>query len=311
MDWSGIQSILHAARGSAAALTHELGLVLYLGAAAIFLVVLALAIHAVRAPAARETSLRWVVLGGLALPVAALSALLLYALAVGGAISTHAPPDALRIHVTGRQWWWDVRYELPGRSDLVPLANELYIPLDRPVELLLTTQDVIHSFWVPALAGKVDMIPGRTTRLVLRSRAPGVFRGQCAEYCGGQHALMALYVVAQTEAEFRAWIERQARPAATPQDPFLARGRDAFLRGECPECHTVRGTTARSTRGPDLTHVGSRRSLGAGMLHNHVGTMAGWIAGSQDLKPGNLMPSSKAYSGQELRALSAWLESLE
>jgi cytochrome c oxidase subunit 2 len=170
---------------------------------------------------------------------------------------------------------------------------------------------VIHSFWVPSLAGKVDMIPGHRNRLVLRADEPGVHRGQCAEYCGGQHALMAIFVVVQSEADFQRWRVHQAREAAEPADEFLARGRAAFMRGGCAECHTVRGTEARGDLGPDLTHVGSRRSLAAGVLHNHVGTMAGWIAGTQAIKPGSLMPDSRAYDGAELRALAAWLKSLE
>lgn len=305
------QSALHAASGSAAALIHELGLVFYIASASIFFVVLALALQAVYAPAKGSDQRRWIIWGGLVFPIVTLSVLLVYSISIGGAISAHAPREALRIHVTGKQWWWEVHYELPGGDELVPLANELYLPAGRPVELLLTSDDVIHSFWVPSLAGKVDMIPGRTTRLVLQTDQRGIWRGQCAEYCGGQHALMALYVVAETEAAFEQWLERQAQPAPEPQDAFLALGREAFLRGGCPDCHTVRGTSASATLGPDLTHVGSRHSLAAGMLRNHAGTMAGWIAGAQDLKPGNAMPSVNAYSGRELRALSAWLESLE
>jgi cytochrome c oxidase subunit 2 len=185
------------------------------------------------------------------------------------------------------------------------------LPAGRPVELLLATGEVIHSFWLPTLAGKVDMIPGRTNRLMLRADSPGVHRGQCAEYCGGQHAWMALYVEVMPEREFRGWLQQQARPATVPVDPVLKLGYELFMQAECTECHAVRGTTALGTGGPDLTHVGGRLSPGAGLLGNHDGTMAGWIAGTQDLKRGVHMPSSREFSGVELRAVSAWLGSLE
>jgi cytochrome c oxidase subunit 2 len=217
----------------------------------------------------------------------------------------------LRVEIVGKQWWWEVRYHTTSAAEPILSANELRIPIGTPVELLLSTSDVIHSFWVPPLAGKVDMIPGRTTRLVVRSDAEGTFRGQCAEYCGGQHAWMALFVVAEPRERFDAWLTQQARGVTVPNDPFLKLGYDAFFKGGCDECHAVRGTRATSTKGPDLTHVGGRESLAAGMLKNHIGTMAGWIAGAQDVKPGNLMPSADVYTGQELRAVSAWLESLE
>jgi cytochrome c oxidase subunit 2 len=222
-----------------------------------------------------------------------------------------APSDRLRIHVVGRQWWWEVRYEQPGSATRIALANEIRLPTGQAVELVLSSADVIHSFWVPTLAGKVDMIPGRTTQLYLRSDVTGKFRGICAEYCGGQHALMALFVIAQTPEQFTAWLTQQSRAAGEPNDSFFKLGYDAFFRGNCQTCHTIRGTPANGTVGPDLTHVGGRQSLAAGVLDNHIGTMAGWIAGAQDLKPGNAMPSPALYTGVELRALAAWLGSLE
>jgi cytochrome c oxidase subunit 2 len=274
---------------------------------------------------------RWLIGGGLAFPGIVLSALLVYSLAVGGALANYNGQGVfrflldcvsdssralfttvarpLRIEVTGRQWWWQVRYIEDGGE--FELANELRLPVGRPVDLVLVAGDVIHSFWVPALAGKVDMIPGRANRLRLKSDVPGVFRGNCAEYCGGQHALMGLLVVVEPEEDFARWRERQAQPAPPPADDFLALGRDAFLRADCGDCHTVRGTGAAGTSGPDLTHVGSREMLGAAVLDNHIGTLGGWIAGTQDQKPGSLMPDTRSLSGVELRALSAWLESLE
>jgi cytochrome c oxidase subunit 2 len=299
----------------------------------IFLFVMALLLYAVFTPARPIRARRWLAGGGLIFPGAVLSALLLYSLAVGNALGnmqgdgplrflldcvssvsralgvTAAGDDTIRIEVNARQWWWEIRYSGSGKQ--FELANELHLPAGRAVELELTTEDVIHSFWVPSLAGKVDMIPGHRNRLVLKADEPGVHRGLCAEYCGGQHALMAVFVIIEPEAEFERWRSQQVHDAEAPAGEFLARGRAAFMRGGCGECHTVRGTEARGDLGPDLTHVGSRRSLGAGILGNHVGTMAGWIAGTQALKPGSLMPDTRAYDGQELRALAAWLKSLE
>lgn len=331
-----LQSVMHAAPGSGAELLAELGIVLYIGGALIFIVVIALVLHATfKRQALRASTKAWVIGGGIVFPAVTLFFLLNYSIAVGSAVSAldsgaalrllldcfgidsraripPPAPGALRIHVIGKQWWWDVRYEtVRGDTRTVVLANELRMPIDEPVELLLTSSDVIHSFWVPSLAGKVDMIPGRTNRLVVRTSEPGTYRGQCAEYCGGQHALMALYVIAQPRAEFEAWLARQAQPVSRPQDAFLREGYDAFFKGRCAECHTVRGTPADGVSGPDLTHVGSRHSLAAGTLRNHIGTMAGWIAGSQDVKPGNPMPDAEIYTGRELRALSAWMESLK
>lgn len=294
---------------------------------------MALLLYAVFAPARTIRTRRWLIGGGLLFPGTVLTALLVYSLAVGNALGSFqgegvlrflldcvtdvsralgSPPPtntAVRIEVNARQWWWEVKY-VSAAGDF-ELANELHLPAGRPVELHLVSEDVIHSFWVPSLAGKVDMIPGHRNRLVLKADEPGVHRGQCAEYCGGQHALMAIFVVVEPEADFERWRSRQMRDAVAPADEFLARGRAAFLRGGCGECHTVRGTEARGDLGPDLTHVGSRRSLAAGVLDNHVGTLAGWIAGTQSIKPGSLMPDTRAFDGQELRAISAWLKSLE
>jgi cytochrome c oxidase subunit II len=313
------QSTLDASAGSAAELIERLGSVLYVGAGAILIVVLAFALWGVFGAGRPIREHRWVLGGGIVFPSVVLTVLLVHSLKVGNALDAightarHASGarEPLRVHVIGHQWWWEVHYEQPGAQTRIVLANELHLPIGRPVELSLSSADVIHSFWVPALAGKVDMIPGRTTRLVLKSHAPGKFRGQCAEYCGGQHAWMALFVVAESEEQFAAWLARQGQHIATPSDPFLRLGYDSFFKGGCDKCHAVRGTPAVARLGPDLTHVGSRESLAAGMLENHAGTMAGWIAGAQEVKPGNFMPSMAVYSGRELRAVSAWLESLE
>jgi cytochrome c oxidase subunit 2 len=321
------------AAGSGASLIHELSLTMYVGGALIFTFVMVLLLYAIFARARPVRARLWLAGGGLVFPATVLAALLGYSAAVSNTLynfqgegvlrflldcvsdasralgATSPAGSAVRIEVNGRQWWWEVKYR-DGAGEF-ELANELHLPAGRAVEIELVTQDVIHSFWVPALAGKVDMIPGHRNRLVLKADEPEVHRGVCAEYCGGQHALMGLVVVVEPEQEFQRWRERQRRDAEPPADDFLAAGRAAFMRGGCGDCHTVRGTDARGDLGPDLTHVGGRRMLAAGVLANHVGTMAGWVAGGQAVKPGNAMPDARVYDGQELRALSAWLTSLE
>jgi cytochrome c oxidase subunit II len=306
------QSTFEAALGSPAASINALAMVLYAGAAVILVLVSCLALLAVLSRPRYVDAKRWIIGGGLAFPVVTLAALFAYAFAIGHALEPRAAGDVLRVHVTGKQWWWEVRYEgnAGGGRDVV-LANELHIPVGRPVHVVLTADDVIHSFWIPSLAGKVDMIPGYSNRLVLQTGEAGVFRGQCAEYCGAQHAQLAFYVVAEPQAGFEAWLDHQATPAQLPAEAGLAVGHDLFFRGGCAACHAIRGTAANGVLGPDLTHVGSRRSLGAGTLGNHAGTMAGWIAGTQDLKPASRMPNAESYTGPELRALSAWLGTLK
>jgi cytochrome c oxidase subunit 2 len=307
MKEARIQSMLDP--GSAAAqLIHDLGLWLYGGTALVLGLVVALALYGAFSPPRKVVEKAWIIGGGIVFPVVVLAVLLVYAIHAGHALSG-PPARAADIEVIGKRWWWEVRYRTPDGSTV--LANELRIPAGKPVEIALSTTDVIHSFWVPALAGKVDMIPGRTNRIVIDARAPGTWRGQCAEFCGEQHAWMAFFVVALPEAEYAAWLARQSAPAQAPADAFLASGRDVFLRERCATCHTVRGTSAAGVQGPDLTHVGGRLSLGAGLLPNNMATLAGWIANPQHLKPGNLMPDTTTLTGEELRALAAWLASLQ
>lgn len=289
-----------AAAGPEAQVLVEMSWVLFIGAGAIFALVMALLAWSLRGGrAVREGAL--IVGGGIVFPTVTLAILLVYTLVRGEAIQASAEP-ALRIEVTGEQWWWRVRYlGADGRADF-ETANEIRIPVGKTVLLELKSADVIHSFWVPSLAGKLDMIPGRTNRLRLLAERPGEYRGQCAEYCGGPHAFMAFFVVAQEEAEFHKWIDLQRKDAD--------RGHPLFS-SHCAACHTVRGTPAAGTRGPDLTHVASRKTLGAALLPMNKGAIAGWIASSQHLKPGNLMPSFQHFRGEELRELAAYVESLE
>jgi cytochrome c oxidase subunit 2 len=214
-----------------------------------------------------------------------------------------AQPDALHITVTGYRWWWEVRYPNEG----IVTANEIRIPAGRPIELALESIDVIHSFWVPQLAGKGDLVPGQRNVLRLQADQPGEYRGQCAEYCGAQHAKMAFLVIAEPAADFERWVARQQRPPSTPASELEAIGQVVFNRSTCVACHTIRGTEARGEGGPDLTDFGSRRTLGAVALPNTRANLAGWIVDSQSIKPENLMPPVY-LEADELNALVEYLE---
>ncbi len=306
----GRQSALSPAGDNAAAI-FDLSIVLVAGATVIFAGVMALALYAVVARPERFPGARaWVIGGGIVFPVVTLTALQVYEFAVARRLPT-AGPDTLRVEVTGYMWWWEVRYPGAGPDGGVRTANEIRIPVGRPVEFVVQAADVIHSFWVPRLAGKIDMIPGHVNRLTVVATEPGWYRGQCAEYCGAQHALMALDVVAEPPERFDAWLAEQARPAPEPADVALAAGRDAFLALGCGACHRVGGTRAQGTLGPDLTHVGGRLALAAGTLPNGAGALAGWIAGAQHVKPENRMPSFDVVDRETLHAVALWLESLK
>lgn len=307
----GIQSAL-APRGPHADYIATLSWIMFTGAGLILLLVIVMTALAIFAPKSfrdRIGQRSTVVIGGIAFPLVTLTALLIYGL-LGGRSLVTSGPAALRIEVIGERWWWRVHYiDASGETRLVT-ANEIRIPTDLPVEFVLKSQDVIHSFWVPSLAGKLDMIPGHVNSYRFEADRPGVYRGQCAEYCGEQHALMAFYVVAMPKEEFEAWYADQVEPAAPPFLPFLKRGEALFVENGCGACHTIRGTSANGDIGPDLTHVGGRLSLAAGILPNNVGTFAGWISSAQHIKPGNQMPSFGNLEGEELRAIAAYLESL-
>ena len=309
------QSVLHPA-GPDAAIITQLTWLLFGGGLIVFLGVMLLLALSLRGGRPAGTLL-WIAGGGIALPVAVLSALLLFSTWRSGQLSTRTSQDALHVSVTARMWWWEVRYRDPASGRDIVLAYELHVPVGRKVYVGLSAADVIHSFWVPALGGKMDAIPGRVNGLVLHADRPGIHRGQCAEYCGEQHAKMALHVVAESEQEFDAWLAAQARPAAPAGNALTERGRAAFLAQRCNACHAIRGVTegtdnaGEGTLGPDLTHVGSRRYLAAGALPNHAGALAGWIAGAQAVKPGAHMPSFERIDGASLSALAAYLEHLK
>ena len=299
------------AAGPFAAPISTLSAVLFaMGAAVLLIVTVALVVAVWGGPRwkARLGGERIIWIGGLAFPIVVLSAVLVYGLTVTGRITPDPDPDALRVRVTGEMWWWRVAYLDAAGREVLQDANEVHIPAGQPVVFELESADVIHSFWVPRLGGKLDMIPGRRNHLTLQADAPGVYGGQCAEYCGGPHALMGLVVVAHAPEDFVRWRTGRLRPAPVPAGPLVARGAEVFAANGCGACHTVRGTEANGLAGPDLTHVGARRTLGAGILPNNRGTLAGWVADSQTLKPGNRMPPYAGLSGEELQAIAAYLE---
>lgn len=285
------------------------------GAIVIWLGVIGLAFYAVRArPEAhgRRQANLLIIGGGAAIPTVVLTGLLAYGLALMPPLLATAPEGSLKISVSGEQWWWRVRYLTPGGvGGSVELANEIRLPVGEPIEFHLESPDVIHSFWVPALGGKVDMIPGRRNRLALEPTRTGVFRGACAEYCGTSHALMSFYVVVLEKADFAAWLEHQQEPAPPPVQPLAERGQELFLANGCGACHAVRGTPADGVVGPDLTHVGGRLSLGAGILPNESDAFLRWITHTEQVKPGVHMPAFGMLPPEDLRALAAYLEGLQ
>jgi len=248
-----------------------------------------------------------VVGGGMVAPVVVLAVLLVFVIRVMPAVSAPAPGSTdMTIQVTGHQWFWEVRY--PGTAAVT--ANEIHLPANTRVNVVARTADVIHSFWVPRLNRKIDMIPGRTNRIELDVGRTGVYRGQCSEFCGLGHAQMAFDVVVQPPDAFRAWLARQAQPAGEPSSEPAVSGEQAFLSSSCGDCHTIRGTSANGTIGPDLTHLGSRRTLAALTLRNTTSSLYHWITNPQAYKPGARMPGFASLPASARRAIAAYLESL-
>lgn len=289
--------------------------VMAVGAVLVWAVVVGIALHGgVLRPRPRARSAaRWLILvGGVVAPTLVLGALLWHGLVLMPRLREPGPGDGLRIAVSGEQWWWRVRYPAPGGSgEGVALANEIRLPVGERTEFVLDSPDVIHSFWIPALAGKVDMIPGRTTRLVLEPTRTGVFRGACAEYCGTSHAHMQFVAVVMERDDFDRWLRGQAAPATPPRTPLARRGQRAFARNGCGACHAIRGTGADGAVGPDLTHVGGRLSLAAGVLPNDAAAFRRWIAGAHAVKPDALMPAFGMLPPAELQAMAAYLDGLQ
>lgn len=248
---------------------------------------------------------------GLIIPAGVLLLLLAWGLTVTRGLTT-IQGDELRMRVSGNIYWWRVSYLDAAGQEILADANELHIPVGRPVVVEMVSEDVIHSFWVPKLGGKMDMVPGRTNRLKLQADRAGSYGGQCAEFCGGAHSLMGFVVVAHDPAQWQRWLDARLKPVESP--PLSAealRGKKLFSEAGCAACHRIAGTSAQGLSGPDLSFVGERLSLGAGILPNTRGTLIGWIADSQSIKPNNRMPSYRSLKADELNALASYMESLK
>jgi cytochrome c oxidase subunit 2 len=253
----------------------------------------------------------WIIVGGGAVfPTLVLALLLVFGLAMLPGLLKPASAGSVIVAVDGEMWWWRVRYPAPGGETIV-LANEIHLPVGETVEFQLQSDNVIHSFWIPSLGGKVDMLPGRGTRLALTPTRTGLFRGVCAEYCGASHAFMQFDVIVESRDAFDRWLRHQATPAVKPNDPVEVRGERAFVAHGCGACHAVRGTSADGVIGPDLTHVGSRRSLAAATLPNEIDHFKRWIAHTDDVKPESRMPRFSMLPDDELLALAAYLKGLK
>jgi cytochrome c oxidase subunit 2 len=280
-----------------------------IGAIAIWIAVVALALTLPRLAPRGDTRGTLVIGGGVGFTVLVLGVLLSVGLTPLPRMLTPGPAGAVSVDVTGQQWWWRVRYIVPGGTP-VDAANELRLPVDRRTNLRLTSRDVIHSFWLPSMAGKLDMIPGRVNHLAVEPTRTGAYRGACAEFCGASHARMNFDVIVMEPAAFDAWLAAQAQPAAAPASPEAVRGQTGFLTYGCVTCHTIRGTDARGTLGPDLTHVGSRPTIAAGLLPTTADSLEQWITHTQTYKPGAYMPPFSTLPPEELQALGAYLVGL-
>ena len=275
-------------------------------AVAVYLVVAGLVVVAFvrrRRPPSERVSRHFILYGGVVVPVVILAVLAVYTVRTTNALV--AGPAALQVEVVGEQWWWRVTYPTDG----ITTANEIHVPVGQPVDVVLTSDNVVHSFWVPQLAGKTDLIPGQTNHLSFTADRAGTYRGQCAEFCGLEHARMAFEVVVDSPTAYAQWVAAQQAVPAPPADALARQGAALFVDGSCAGCHTVAGTTATGTAGPDLTHVGSRRTLAANVLPNTPDGMTRWLAATQDVKPGARMPQLD-LSASDVSALVAYLEGL-
>ena len=250
----------------------------------------------------------WIVVGGIVVPAIVFAGL--FAMQVPAMTKfpmDHGDKALPLIRVIGHQWWFDSEYLSSQPNLLVHAPTELHIPTGCNVDIELQTRDVIHSFWIPKLHGKVDLVPGQVNHIRVQADVPGTYQGECGEYCGMQHANMRLQVVAQSPEDFQKWLAAQRADAAG--DP-VSKGRAAFESAACPLCHAVRGTSAHGQIGPDLTHVASRQRIAGGMLENNPGNLTAWIIHAQAFKPGSQMPDFPTLGGEQTAAISAYLQSL-
>jgi cytochrome c oxidase subunit 2 len=311
-----IQSVL-APAGTQSEIIYRLWSLMLLVTTAVFVVTMIAVVAAVARGRRRvrqdvpssERSLSRAVAAAVGLTVVILAGLLAASIWTGNSVASLHASSAVTIEVTGHQWWWEVAYDDAVPSRRVQTANEIHVPLDRPVVLKVTSRDVNHSFWAPNLLGKRDLIPGYTTAIWLQAAQAGIFRGQCAEFCGLQHAHMAFDVVAEPQADFDRWLDGMRQSARPPQSAAERRGRDVFMTNRCAGCHAIQGTEAHGTVAPDLTHMATRSTVAAGTLPNTREHMTAWIRDPQASKPGNQMPPNPLPQ-DDLQALLAYLETL-
>jgi cytochrome c oxidase subunit 2 len=320
----GAQSALDAA-GVQSERLENLWWVFFYVCAAVYLAVMAVLIAAffrtpkadagtaaeIRPDAAREKRLSNTVKAAVAVTLIALFALMIISFRTGRAVNSLAQsPDHLSIKIKGHQWWWEVEYQDATPSNNVTTANEIHIPVGRPIKLELQSTDVIHSFWLPNLHGKKDLVPNYPAVFYFQADKPGTYWGQCAEYCGYQHAKMRFMVVAEAAEDFNNWLVSQRQPSARPADDLQKRGQEIFLTSVCTQCHTVQGTPANGKVGPSLTHIASQQYIAAGSLENTREHLEKWVTDPQQIKPGIRMPMNN-YSKEDLAALVEYLRSLK
>jgi cytochrome c oxidase subunit II len=317
LQFPGAHSALHPA-GPQARIADRLWDSMYATALVVFLLVMAALLWSVFRPRAaeepaeepaRERRMRRAVAVAAGLTTIVLFGFLVSDISAGRAVTATPGADALQVRVTGHQWWWEVQDRDALPQHWVTTANEIHLPVGRPVAVELRSTDVIHSFWPPNLSGKRDLIPGNENSLWLQADSAGVYRAECAEYCGHQHAKMALLVMAESPDSFARWLAQQRDTAPTPVDSLTLRGQEVFLSSSCVMCHAIAGTPAGSRVGPDLTHLAGRATIAAGTLPNTRGNLAGWIVDPQRIKPGAKMPPNQ-LDPADLQALLAYLETL-
>jgi cytochrome c oxidase subunit II len=264
----------------------------------------------------------WIVVGGLAIPLIVLIVLFIFGLGLLRAFPIHgmhgmAMHESMarsmkpEIRIVGHQWWWEIQYLNDDVSKQFTTANELHLPAGRPVNVEVETRDVMHSFWIPALHGKVDLIPGMSNYIRLIASEPGQYTGQCAEFCGAEHARMRMLAVVQAPGDYEAWLEGQRKPGVSPTTEDEIQGQQIFLNGPCSNCHQVRGTSAGGRVAPDLTHIGSRQMIAANVYKNNDAYLEAWITNAQSLKPQAQMPTLTFFTGEQLRELVAYLRQLQ
>jgi len=321
--FSGNQTSLNPVGPAAGHIESEFALIFWITLAIYCIVLLTFVVYVVRrrhslnlmpeplqtTPESDRRAQRWV--GG----AMVVTTLLLFTMMIGSFVSGHALGSmnrgtAYTIDVYGHQWWWEVHYPNDEPDKVVVTANEIHVPVGVPLRIHGTSRDVIHSFWAPNVQGKRDLLPGYGTDVMMQVDQPGRWRGQCAEYCGEQHAHMSFYMVAEAGPQFKQWLDQQAQSSVAPSNPQTTRGQQVFLSHACVMCHTIRGTPAGSRVGPDLTHLASRSTIAAGVLPNTIGNLGGWILNAQSIKPGCRMPPNH-MTGTELQDLLAYLETLK